>query len=94
VAVVTSRQDGPDELNVWLCFRIAVDLILLNDFTSYCLFAWAWLSFDPNKSVAFHALRWITGWALIAFNVVVKVDAHRVCAAFCITSVSAQLVAV
>jgi phosphatidylethanolamine N-methyltransferase len=73
-------QQAPVELNTWLCFRMAVDLILLNDFVSYCLFAWSWLGFNPAHSLALHVLRWTTGWALIGFNVIVKVDAHRVCA--------------
>lgn len=68
----------PLELNIWLVFRHVVDLILLNDFTAYCFFAWSWLQFPLHHSLLTHVLRWITGGALIAFNIVVKIDAHRV----------------
>ncbi|GAA97238.1 uncharacterized protein L969DRAFT_84335 [Mixia osmundae IAM 14324] len=68
----------PLEYNVWLFFRHAVDIILLNDFLSYVLFAWSWLHFPPGHSVALHALRWVAGWTLIIFNIWVKVDAHRI----------------
>ena len=49
-----------------------------SDFVSYSCFAWANLHFPPNHSGAMHVFRWIFGWALIFFNLWVKVDAHRV----------------
>lgn len=66
------------EYNVWLAFRHLVDLILMNDFLAYCCFAWSWYTLPPQNSVPFHVLRWVVGWSLIYFNVVVKTDAHRV----------------
>src|SRR5213078_3795976 len=34
-----SFEDAPIEYNTWLVFRRVVDLILMCDFVSYCLFA-------------------------------------------------------
>ncbi|WVN90038.1 uncharacterized protein L203_105271 [Cryptococcus depauperatus CBS 7841] len=71
-------EDVPPEFNAWLMFRQLVDIVLLNDFVSYTCFAWANLHFPPNHSVLMHIFRWVLGWSLIAFNLWVKVDAHRV----------------
>ncbi|KAH8920071.1 hypothetical protein BT69DRAFT_1284313 [Atractiella rhizophila] len=68
----------PLEYNVWLLFRHLVDIILMNDFLSYCFFAVSWLQFPRGHSVLFHVIRWVGGWSLIGFNLWVKVDAHRV----------------
>jgi phosphatidylethanolamine N-methyltransferase len=68
----------PIEYNTWLLFRRLVDLILINDFVSYTLFAIAWCHFPQGHSWVIHTLRWIAGWILAAFNVWVKMDAHRV----------------
>ncbi|SCV73024.1 BQ2448_6949 [Microbotryum intermedium] len=68
----------PIEFNVWIMFRHFVDVILLNDFLSYCFFALSFLQTPPGHSTAFHVLRWTGGVTLILFNFWVKVDAHRI----------------
>jgi phosphatidylethanolamine N-methyltransferase len=71
-------EDCPLEYNVWIFFRSIVDVILLNDFVSYSLFAFSCTRLPEGLSVASHIARWVVGWALIAFNLWVKIDAHRV----------------
>ncbi|GAC76014.1 hypothetical protein PANT_19c00062 [Moesziomyces antarcticus T-34] len=68
----------PMDYNVWLMFRSIVDVILLNDFVAYSLFAFSCTRLPENHSLAMHILRWIAGWTLIFFNLWVKIDAHRV----------------
>ncbi|PWN18592.1 hypothetical protein BCV69DRAFT_288370 [Microstroma glucosiphilum] len=63
-------EDCPLEYNVWIFFRSIVDVILLNDFVSYSLFAFSCTRLPEGL--------WVVGWALIAFNLWVKIDAHRV----------------
>jgi phosphatidylethanolamine N-methyltransferase len=70
-------EDAPIEYNTWLVFRRVVDLILMCDFVAYCLFAIACFNRPPESWLLF-ALRWTMGVALFAFNVIVKLDAHRV----------------
>ncbi|KAG0024359.1 phosphatidylethanolamine N-methyltransferase [Podila clonocystis] len=69
---------APIEFNTWLLYRQLVDLILMNDFTSYILFALSWLHFPEGSSFFSHLLRWIGGFVLVLFNIWVKLDAHRV----------------
>lgn len=71
-------DDMPLEYNVWLLFRSIVDVILLNDFVAYSLFAFSCTRLPEGHSVGLHVLRWIAGWTLIFFNLWVKMDAHRV----------------
>lgn len=71
-------EEAPIEYNTWLVFRRVVDLILMCDFTSYCLFAIACGSQPSGESVAWTMVRWITGIVLVGFNLWVKLDAHRV----------------
>ena len=71
-------EDAPIEYNTWLVFRRIVDLILMCDFVSYCLFAIACGSRRDGESVIGIGARWITGLSLVAFNLWVKLDAHRV----------------
>lgn len=59
-------------------FRHFVDVILLNDFLSYCFFALSFLQSPPGHSTIFHILRWVGGAVLILFNLWVKIDAHRI----------------
>ncbi|KAN0065669.1 phosphatidylethanolamine N-methyltransferase [Thecaphora frezii] len=68
----------PEDYNIWLLFRSIVDLILINDFVAYSLFAFSCTRLPEGHSVMMHVLRWIVGWALIFFNLWVKMDAHRV----------------
>jgi phosphatidylethanolamine N-methyltransferase len=70
-------EEAPLEYNTWLVFRRVVDLILMCDFVSYCLFAIACFN-RPEESWLLWALRWTTGIVLFVFNVFVKLDAHRV----------------
>ncbi|KZT00269.1 uncharacterized protein LAESUDRAFT_732419 [Laetiporus sulphureus 93-53] len=68
----------PLEYNTWLLFRQLVDIILLNDFLAYCMFAFTCFRVPEDLSTAVHVLRWIGGIALIAFNLWVKTEAHNV----------------
>lgn len=68
----------PAEYNSWLIFRQLVDIVLLNDFVAYSLFAWANLNFPAGQGFFTHVFRWVLGWSLIIFNLWVKMDAHRV----------------
>jgi len=70
-------EDAPLEYNTWLVFRRVVDLILMCDFVSYCLFAIACFH-RPEESWLLFTLRWTTGILLFIFNLFVKLDAHRV----------------
>lgn len=71
-------EDAPIEYNTWLVFRRVVDLILMSDFTAFCLFAFACGGRPENEKVAMTIARWVGGWALVLFNLWVKLDAHRV----------------
>ncbi|ORY18359.1 phosphatidylethanolamine N-methyltransferas-like protein [Clohesyomyces aquaticus] len=70
-------EEAPLEYNTWLLFRRVVDLILMCDFVSYCLFAIACFN-APDESWVLWAARWATGIILFLFNLWVKLDAHRV----------------
>lgn len=71
-------EEAPIEYNTWLVFRRVVDLILMCDFTSYCLFAIACGSHPAAEGLAMSIARWATGIILFGFNLWVKLDAHRV----------------
>jgi phosphatidylethanolamine N-methyltransferase len=73
-----SFDHAPLEYNTWLVFRRVVDVILMCDFTSYCLFAIACGTRPDNETALMTGLRWAAGWALVLFNLWVKLDAHRV----------------
>ncbi|KAJ7630115.1 hypothetical protein DFH06DRAFT_1272697 [Mycena polygramma] len=68
----------PLEYNTWLLFRQAVDVILLNDFVAYCMFAFSCFRVPEGLSVFVHVLRWVGGCLLIGFNLWVKTEAHNV----------------
>lgn len=71
-------ENAPLEYNTWLVFRRVVDLILMCDFVSYCLFAIV-CGHSPEGEHTVVALgRWALGITLIGFNLWVKLDAHRV----------------
>ncbi|PVF99622.1 hypothetical protein CPB86DRAFT_783511 [Serendipita vermifera] len=80
-------DDLPLEYNTWLLFRQVVDIILLNDFLSYVIFAfcnldvlfpasgvYSFTSHNPGTLV----LRLLGGVALLLFNLWVKTSAHDV----------------
>jgi phosphatidylethanolamine N-methyltransferase len=71
-------EEAPIEYNTWLMFRRVVDLILMCDFVSYCLFAIACGGRPEDETPFGTAARWVAGWSLVAFNLWVKLDAHRV----------------
>lgn len=71
-------EEAPIEYNTWLVFRRIVDLILMCDFVSYCLFAMACGGRPAGESIAMTTFRWLAGWTLVGFNLWVKLDAHRV----------------
>ncbi|KAG8874729.1 phosphatidylethanolamine N-methyltransferase [Tulasnella sp. 331] len=71
-------EDLPLEYNTWLLFRQVVDIILVNDFLSYCLFALSCFRVPDDLSTFTHILRWMGGLTLIAFNMWVKMEAHHV----------------
>ncbi|KAM6490993.1 phosphatidylethanolamine N-methyltransferase [Amanita muscaria] len=73
-----SFDDLPLEYNTWLLFRQVVDLILVNDFLSYCLFAFSCFRIPTDLSSGVHIMRWLGGLALIGFNLWVKTEAHNV----------------
>lgn len=71
-------EEAPIEYNTWLLFRRVVDLILMADFVSYICFAIACGGRPEGESVVMTIARWACGIALVAFNLWVKLDAHRV----------------
>ncbi|KAI5865089.1 phosphatidylethanolamine N-methyltransferase [Durotheca rogersii] len=71
-------ETAPIEYNTWLVFRRLVDLILMCDFVSYCLFAIICGHRPEGESIPATISRWLLGWVLIGFNLWVKLDAHRV----------------
>ncbi|KXJ85523.1 phosphatidylethanolamine N-methyltransferase [Microdochium bolleyi] len=71
-------EKAPLEYNTWLVFRRLVDLILMCDFVSYCLFAIACAHVPHGENVLITIARSILGFSLVAFNLWVKLDAHRV----------------
>ncbi|KAJ6578767.1 phosphatidylethanolamine N-methyltransferase [Mycena vulgaris] len=73
-----SFDELPLEYNTWLLFRQAVDVILLNDFLAYCMFAFSCFRVPEGLSVLVHILRWVGGFLLIGFNLWVKTEAHNV----------------
>ncbi|KAG2005634.1 phosphatidylethanolamine N-methyltransferase [Coprinopsis cinerea AmutBmut pab1-1] len=73
-----SFDELPLEYNTWLLFRQLVDVILVNDFLSYCMFAFSCFRTPEGLSFIVHVMRWLGGIALIGFNLWVKTEAHNV----------------
>lgn len=71
-------DDLPLEYNTWLLFRQLVDVILINDFLSYVMFAFSCFRVPTDLSMFTHILRWVSGIVLIAFNLWVKTEAHHI----------------
>ncbi|KAJ2160217.1 phosphatidylethanolamine N-methyltransferase [Coemansia sp. RSA 552] len=68
----------PLEFNAWLLFRQLVDMVLVNDFVAYLLLCSSYLGSARDAEGWHTVLRVAGGAALLAFNVWVKMDAHRV----------------
>ncbi len=68
----------PLDYNIWLLFRSIVDVILLNDFVAYCLFAFSCTRLPEGHSFVMHTLRYLVGVVIILFNLWVKIDAHKI----------------
>ncbi|KAF8668580.1 Phosphatidylethanolamine N-methyltransferase [Rhizoctonia solani] len=73
-----SFDELPVEYNTWILFRQVVDIILINDFLSYCIFAFTVFRVPDGLSLSSHALRWLVGFDLILFNLWVKTEAHHI----------------
>ncbi|KAG9244687.1 phospholipid methyltransferase-domain-containing protein [Calycina marina] len=71
-------EDAPIEYNTWLVFRRVVDLILMCDFVSYCLFAIACGGSSKSEPLTQSIARWSGGIFLVGINLWIKLDAHRV----------------
>lgn len=71
-------EEAPLEYNTWLVFRRFVDLILMCDFVSYCLFAIGCAHVPEGETTLLFVCRWSVGIVLFLFNLWVKLDAHRV----------------
>ncbi|KAL5890003.1 phosphatidylethanolamine N-methyltransferase [Pyricularia oryzae] len=71
-------EEAPIEYNTWLLFRRVVDLILMCDFVSYCLFAAVCGSTPDGEAPWATVARWVMGWVLVGLNLWIKLDAHRV----------------
>ncbi|EMR64219.1 putative phosphatidylethanolamine n-methyltransferase protein [Eutypa lata UCREL1] len=71
-------EKAPIEYNSWLVFRRLVDLILMCDFVSYCLYAIACAHTPDGEAFVGTFARWAAGLLLVGFNLWVKLDAHRV----------------
>eukprot|EP00835_Amoeboradix_gromovi_P001581 NODE_75_length_23373_cov_0.434261.p2 type:complete len:518 gc:universal NODE_75_length_23373_cov_0.434261:12403-13956(+) len=69
-------EESPLELNVWLIFRALVDIVLSNDFCAF--FVLSISHADYSVSSWLDVLRFIFGSLLLAVNLWVKIDAHRV----------------
>ncbi|CCO35153.1 Phosphatidylethanolamine N-methyltransferase Short=PEAMT [Rhizoctonia solani AG-1 IB] len=54
-----SFDELPVEYNTWLLFRQVVDIILINDFLSYCMFAFTVFRIPDDIGLSTHALRWL-----------------------------------
>ncbi|KAK0200737.1 phospholipid methyltransferase-domain-containing protein [Desarmillaria ectypa] len=73
-----SFDELPVEYNTWLLFRQVVDVILINDFLAYCMFAFSCFRVPTDLSIPVHVMRWLVGITLIWFNLWVKTEAHNV----------------
>ncbi|KAI1268997.1 phosphatidylethanolamine N-methyltransferase [Xylariaceae sp. FL1019] len=71
-------DSAPIEYNTWLLFRRFVDLVLLGDFVSYCLFAIACAHTPEGEALPLTLGRWVLGLSIVGFNFWVKIDALRV----------------
>lgn len=71
--------DMPIEFNTWIIFRQFVDLILMQDFTSYMFLVYTCGQDSVmSQSPLLNYTRIILGSLMVLFNLWVKIDAHRV----------------
>ncbi|GME73331.1 unnamed protein product [[Candida] boidinii] len=68
----------PLEFKTWILFRVVVNLILMNDFTTYILLVLACSKNSFDQSLPLIFLRWSLGIGLFIFNLIVKLDAHKI----------------
>lgn len=71
----------PVEFNSWLLFRQFVDLILMQDFTTYMFLVWCCGLSTQSVKDTFNILdyvRYVFGSTLVLLNLWIKIDAHRV----------------
>lgn len=72
-------DDYPTEFNIWILFRGVVDIILINDFTCYMLFALSYWDLKPlDQHNIYDLIRYSIGFLMLLFNLWIKTDAHRV----------------
>ncbi|KAI9101292.1 phosphatidylethanolamine N-methyltransferase [Phlyctochytrium arcticum] len=75
---VYNYDEMPIEFNTWILYRGLVDVILVNDFTCYILFALSFFQAPVDGYNWIDVLRFAGGIAMLLFNLWVKTDAHRV----------------
>ncbi|KAH3685317.1 hypothetical protein WICPIJ_003714 [Wickerhamomyces pijperi] len=72
----------PVEFNTWLLFRQFVDLILMQDFTTYMFLVWccgvSTQSVKLSNLTVLDYGRYLFGGVLVLLNLWIKIDAHRV----------------
>ncbi|KAI0464701.1 phosphatidylethanolamine N-methyltransferase [Komagataella kurtzmanii] len=68
----------PDEFKTWIVFRSLVNLILMNDFTTYMCLVFACSDGAFNQSLSLIFLRWVLGISFFIFNIIVKLNAHLI----------------
>ncbi|KAI8813693.1 phospholipid methyltransferase-domain-containing protein [Cladochytrium replicatum] len=82
MGTTVSFDDMPIEYRAWMLFRGLVDVILVNDFASYVMFAMAYYQPPAASHNGYPRitdfLRLFGGTFLLLFNLWVKMDAHRV----------------
>lgn len=73
------REDVPKEFKTWIIFRSLVNLILMNDFTTYMLLVISCSSQAIDRDhMKITVLRWFLGTGFFIFNIIVKLDAHKI----------------
>ncbi|KAI9102439.1 phospholipid methyltransferase-domain-containing protein [Phlyctochytrium arcticum] len=77
-SVAYNYEEMPIEFNTWILYRGVVDIILVNDFTCYILFALSYFQAPADGHNWIDVLRYAGGVAMLFFNLWVKTDAHRV----------------
>ncbi|CDK27462.1 unnamed protein product [Kuraishia capsulata CBS 1993] len=71
-------KQTPLEFKTWLVYRSLVNLILMMDFTTYMGLVLACSSHAFDQAAPLVILRWTLGVAFFVFNLIVKLDAHKI----------------